>query len=116
MFTRCVSIYLKIFMIGECQWLHADIISSVIKKVSQLFPNVEYGFTTTPTYPSGQIGFIICSLDESIDLKRVHPNKKNGGMSLKDLQQLKYYNEKVHEAAFALPSFTKKLVEEAKRN
>ena len=26
-----------------------------------LFPVVSYGYTTIPTYPSGQIGFILCS-------------------------------------------------------
>ena len=26
-----------------------------------VFPSVDYAFTTIPTYPSGQIGFLMCS-------------------------------------------------------
>ena len=52
---------------GECQWLHLDFIHGVIGKVRDLFPSVKYAYTTIPTYPSGQIGFLIASLDASND-------------------------------------------------
>jgi len=29
-----------------------------------LFPSVSYAYALTPTYPTGTIGFLICSLDE----------------------------------------------------
>jgi spermidine synthase len=48
---------------GECQWLHLDFIEGVIAKVRDLFPSVRYAYTTIPTYPSGQIGFLIASVD-----------------------------------------------------
>ena len=44
-------------MIGDCR---------------QLFPRVKYAYTCTPTYPSGQIGFIIATNDGGVDL-----NSKN---------------------------------------
>ena len=47
--------------IGECIWLHIPLIKSVLEFCRRLFPVVSYGYTTIPTYPSGQIGFILCS-------------------------------------------------------
>ena len=46
---------------GECQWLHAAIIAEVMSTCRELFPTVKYGYTTIPTYPSGQIGFVVCT-------------------------------------------------------
>jgi spermidine synthase len=95
---------------GESQWLHLEIITGLVKKVSKIFPVVEYAYTTIPTYPSGQIGFLICSNDENANLKSV-ANSKN--LTEKDLSQLKYYSHELHPAAFILPAFTKKAIEVA---
>jgi len=46
---------------GECMWLHLDLIGEVLKHCKEVFPSVDYAFTTIPTYPSGQIGFLVCS-------------------------------------------------------
>ncbi|RLN91172.1 hypothetical protein BBJ28_00012037, partial [Nothophytophthora sp. Chile5] len=50
---------------GECLWLHLDLIVDVMTRCQSIFPTINYSYTTIPTYPSGQIGFIMCSLDES---------------------------------------------------
>ena len=42
-------------------WLHLDLIGEVLKHCKEVFPSVDYAFTTIPTYPSGQIGFLMCS-------------------------------------------------------
>jgi spermidine synthase len=55
---------------GECLWLHLDLIHRVMGNVRELFPKVNYAFTTIPTYPSGQIGFMIATLDANADLTR----------------------------------------------
>lgn len=86
---------------GECLWLHLDLISNCINETRSIFsPNgVKYAFTTIPTYPSGQIGFMIATKDDSNDVsvpKRA-PDDTH-------LSELKYYNEAVHKAAFVLPS------------
>ena len=47
---------------GECVWLHLRLISTVVTACGHLFPTVEYAYTTVPSYPSGQIGFVLCSL------------------------------------------------------
>lgn len=60
---------------GECQWLHLDLIQNLVKSCRNIFPVVKYGdlryslfshssapaYTTIPTYPCGQIGFLVCS-------------------------------------------------------
>ena len=54
--------------IGECLWLHLDLIAKVLGDCRALFPSVKYGYTTIPTYPSGQIGFIIATKDATLDV------------------------------------------------
>ena len=46
---------------GECQWLHLDLIKEMRHFCRPLFPVVGYAYCTVPTYPSGQIGFMLCS-------------------------------------------------------
>ena len=46
---------------GECLWLHIELIRDMMLFCKELFPVVDYGYCTVPTYPSGQIGFILCS-------------------------------------------------------
>ena len=47
--------------VGECQWLHLDLIKEMRHFCKSLFPVVDYAYCTIPTYPSGQIGFMLCS-------------------------------------------------------
>jgi spermidine synthase len=86
---------------GECQWLHLDLIKKVLDNSKKLYPVVEYAWTSIPTYPSGQIGFILCCNEAGRDLKK--PLREFG----KEFERakLRYYNSKVHEAAFVLPQF-----------
>lgn len=49
---------------GECLWLHLPLIRTVLEACAELFPSVDYAFTTVPSYPSGQIGFILASAAE----------------------------------------------------
>ena len=87
--------------IGECQWLHLDLIQEVISKVRAIFPSVNYAYTTIPTYPSGQIGFIIATVDTSIDV--TSPSRPTSSLS-----SLQYYSDKIHRASFVLPAFADK--------
>ena len=45
-------------------WVHLDLIKSMKDFCKTIYPSVSYAYTTIPTYPCGQIGFMICSLDE----------------------------------------------------
>uniref|UniRef100_M4C138 PABS domain-containing protein n=1 Tax=Hyaloperonospora arabidopsidis (strain Emoy2) TaxID=559515 RepID=M4C138_HYAAE len=103
---KCLSPDGVICTQGECLWLHLDLIADVMQRCRALFPSVNYSYTTIPTYPSGQIGFIICSLDESegvlVKPKRTPDDKME--------QTLRYYNAKIHEASFVLPSFAERKI------
>lgn len=46
---------------GECLWLHLKLIKTVLDACAEVFATVDYAFTTVPSYPSGQIGFILAS-------------------------------------------------------
>lgn len=50
--------------LGESIWLHLDLIKQIVNFSRDIFPSVAYAFASTPTYPSGTIGFLLCSLDK----------------------------------------------------
>lgn len=93
---------------GECLWLDLSLIKSMVDFSKDLFPVVNYGFTTIPTYPCGQIGFIMCSKNKDIrfeDPVTVFTESEVEQMGLK------YYNAEVHKSAFVLPQFAKKVIQ-----
>lgn len=53
---------------GECQWLHVDFIKEVIERAREIFPSVQYAYSTVPSYPSGQLGFIVAAKEAAVDL------------------------------------------------
>lgn len=91
---------------GECLWLHLDLIVEVLTRCHAYFPTVQYAFTTIPTYPSGQIGFVMCTLDTSSDAL----TKPKRVPSTEVEKTLKYYSSRVHEAAFVLPTFAERKI------
>lgn len=56
-------------MAAENQWLHLSLISKLRKDCLEVFPDVEHAHATIPTYPAGEIGFVVCAKDMEIDLK-----------------------------------------------
>jgi len=87
---------------AECLWLHAPLIKGLKRSTGEIYAVSEYAFTTIPTYPSGQIGFMVCAKGEKRDLKT--PVRK--------VPNTIYYNENVHKAAFVLPEFARSLLED----
>ncbi|RDA87133.1 hypothetical protein CP532_4295 [Ophiocordyceps camponoti-leonardi (nom. inval.)] len=88
---------------SENQWLHLDLIRRIRKGCREIFPVAEYAYTTIPTYPSGQIGFMVCGKDGNRDVKkpiRRWPEEE-------EYKLFKYYNAQIHEASFVLPNFAK---------
>ncbi|KAI5892574.1 spermine synthase [Schizophyllum commune H4-8] len=85
---------------SECLWLHLPLIKDVVSMARDIFPVVEYAYTTIPTYPSGQIGFLVCSKDADGDLRS--PARAVPGTA--------YYNADVHRAAFVLPEFARSVL------
>ncbi|KAJ3287263.1 putrescine aminopropyltransferase [Borealophlyctis nickersoniae] len=88
---------------GECQWLHLPLIKTVLDNSRKIYPVVEYAWASVPTYPSGQIGFILCCNEAGRNLRvPVRSFSKQF-----EKANLKYYNSEVHQAAFVLPQFTR---------
>ena len=69
---------------------------------------VDYAYCTIPTYPSGQIGFCLCSLNPDTNFRE--PVRKLSDEEI-DKLELRYYNSAIHSAAFVLPQFAKKVLE-----
>ncbi|PRP89404.1 spermidine synthase [Planoprotostelium fungivorum] len=85
---------------AECQWIHLNIIAELIRFSRNLFSHVEYAYTTIPSYPCGQIGFLLASTGDSCKTpKRTIDESLN-----------KYYNEEIHNASFVLPSFVRRAI------
>ncbi len=64
-----------------------------------------------PTYPTGMWSFSYCSKGDLHPLRNFDPERSAGFASE---HQLKYYNEAVHPAAFALPTFVKNMLDGSK--
>ncbi|CAF1112600.1 unnamed protein product [Adineta steineri] len=91
---------------GESMWLDLDLIKKMVTFSRNLFPSVAYAYATTPTYPGGLNGFLICSLDKDVNLKEPINEK------IADELDTRYYTADVHRAAFALPAFFRKALDE----
>ncbi|KAL8121215.1 hypothetical protein AgCh_018098 [Apium graveolens] len=92
---------------AESIWLHMHIIEDIVANCRQIFKgSVNYAWTTVPTYPSGVIGFMLCSTEGApVDFK--HPVSQIDESD----RPLKFYNPEIHTAAFSLPTFAKKVIE-----
>jgi spermidine synthase len=89
---------------GESIFLHKDCVINLAKITRDLFDRQAYASFMVPTYPGGNIGICLGSLGP--DLTR--PARKiDPGIQ----KQLKYYSPEIHEAAFVLPYFARKMLE-----
>lgn len=82
---------------SESMFYDLETINNLKKINSDFYKIVKYYYTLVPTYPSGMIGFTICS-------KNRDPEKK---IRECDIKGLKYYNTQIHKASFVLPNFCK---------
>jgi spermidine synthase len=82
---------------AECLWNNLSLITELYADCTPLFQQCEYAYTTVPTYPSGQIGFMVCrnGPEPVTEAIRDHPAA----------EELRYYTRSLHEAAFVLPKF-----------
>ncbi|CEP61398.1 spermine synthase LALA0_S03e01970g [Lachancea lanzarotensis] len=85
---------------SENMWLNLDYICDLVASASSVFAQVEYCYTTVPTYTSGQLGLIVCAKHERTDLKHAvrQPTKS-------EHSQMRYYNTQMHTASFVLPTW-----------
>lgn len=97
---------------AESMWLHTHLIQDMISVCYEIFKgSVHYAWASVPTYPSGVIGFLVCSKEgPPVDfLNPVNPIEKLEGAD-KYKRELRFYNSEIHSAAFALPSFLRREV------
>lgn len=79
-------------------------IAGLKKACKEVFPVAEYAYTTIPTYPSGQIGFMVCSKDASRNVRE--PLRTWTPEEEKEMN-CRYYNQDIHRASFVLPNFAR---------
>lgn len=85
---------------AESYWIHLALIRSLTQSTRELFPVADYAYTTIPTYPCGQIGFVICSLDPQRNVREPQ----------RDVPNCRYYSRAIHRAAFELPEFARRVI------
>jgi len=92
---------------GENMWFHQDIIKPLAKSCQELYPVVDYAYTCIPTYPGGQIGFILCSTNPETKFREpVHRFTDEDC----ERMELRYYCSDIHSAAFVLPRFARAML------
>lgn len=91
---------------AESFWIHLDLISDLVACSSEIFDHAEYASTMVPTYPGGQIGFILAGKNTPRQTCRIPVRTPDF------LSELKWYNPQVHKASFVLPSFVEKRLEQ----
>jgi len=84
---------------GECFWVHLDLIVNVVSCCSDIFDCVEYASTMVPSYPCGQIGFILAGKGKHVNFLK--PQRTQDNFQSK----LKWYNPSIHQSSFILPQF-----------
>ena len=90
---------------GECIWMQLDSIAHVFARCADIYDSVDYATTMVPTYPCGQMGFLLAG-------KRRSSCRVPKRVPSVDFQKrLRWYNTKVHLAAFVLPQFVERKLE-----
>ncbi|KAI1805141.1 spermidine synthase [Daldinia bambusicola] len=105
LFSRNIPSYFS--SSAENQWLHLPLITKLKKDCNEVFPVAEYAYTTIPTYPSGQIGFMVCCKEAGRDVKK----PLRSWSPEEEARLCKYYNAEIHKASFILPTFAAKALQ-----
>jgi spermidine synthase len=92
---------------AENQWLHLPLITKLKKDCGEVFPVAEYAYTTIPTYPSGQIGFMVCCKEAG---RNVRVPLRSWSRE-EERKLCRYYNSEIHKASFVLPTFAQEALQ-----
>jgi len=85
-------------------YFEANLVLSVVTKLREVFPLVRIYLAPIPSYTLAPYSFAFCS-------KTVNPEVGLGFSRFGTGFQVRYYNTKVHQAAFALPEHLKRELE-----
>lgn len=92
---------------GGCYFTELTQVGETLGYCRAQFPVSGFATICVPTYPSGQIGFIVGSLNA--DDKLNEPKTVFSAEEI-DRLQLKCYTSDSHRGAFALPRFAEKVL------
>lgn len=98
---------------AESVWLHLPIIKDIFSACRKTFKgSVNYAWTSVPTYPSGTIGFMLCSKEgPAVNFRQpINPIEKIGAADSTTIP-LKFYNSELHSSAFCLPQFARQALD-----
>lgn len=106
----------KICTQAESMWINLDLIRKLVRDSLFIFSNAEYATTQIPTYPAGQIGFLLCSKDKlaSSRAKPVSCAVPVRTISAEDAEKYKFYSSALHSAAFVMPAFVQRELDAAR--
>lgn len=85
---------------GECFWSQVELIENVVACCADIFDSVEYASTYVPTFPCGQIGFVLAAKGTGVNLTK--PVRE---MDAELAQGMEWYTPEIHSASFVLPKF-----------
>ena len=91
---------------GENFWNFSELVSKIVGFAGKIFPTVSYAQTQIPSYPTGCIGFILCSLEDKKSFSQ--PMHKFDETTVAKFE-LKYYSSEMHAASFVLPTSFEKV-------
>ncbi|PNF32100.1 Spermidine synthase [Cryptotermes secundus] len=94
-------------------WANIDIVAQTFQHCHQTFRKASFAYAAVPTYPTGQIGFVLGSLSPETNFKE--PLRIFSETEL-DSFNMNYYSAEVHRAAFILPRFARKALDEIVSN
>ena len=111
----------KVCTQAESIWINLPLIQQLVSDSLQIYANAEYATTQIPTYPAGQIGFLLCSKEKEATGRRgsrgaakpscATPARK---IAKGDVDKFKFYTSALHSAAFVLPAFVTRAIDEAR--
>lgn len=90
---------------GGTFWTDIKHVRETLDHCRAQFPVTGYASALVPTYPCGQIGFVIGSLDADSTLSSPRVVFTDDEV---DAMGLRYYTSATHRAAFVLPRFAEK--------
>ncbi|XP_062523791.1 spermidine synthase-like [Corticium candelabrum] len=85
-------------------WLEQCHLHCKYKMCKTLFLSTSYCYASIPTYPCGELGFVLSSI--SSDVRFDHPLREVSQEMVR-MMGFKYYNSDVHKSSFVLPQFAK---------
>ncbi|MDD3154880.1 MAG: polyamine aminopropyltransferase [Victivallaceae bacterium] len=90
---------------AESPYLLPDVVRKLYDSAKANFAYVSYGMIFVPTYPTGTIAVCLAGKDHRVDVPcRPVPEEVQ--------KALRYYQESLHHAAFSMPYFVSKLLEQ----